>query len=444
MQEGSVDNGIVVLGAGLAGLSAALHCSAPVYEAEARHGGVAASDRADGFTFDRGIHVLQTRNQRVLQLFAELGIEFQVHKRNAYIYSHGRYTPYPFQVNTAGLPLRLRTRCVWDFLRRGSEPRPRNYEEWIRGNVGRGFGETFLVPYSEKFWTVHPREMTFNWTANRVPQPSVGQVLRGALWNRNTAIGTNTVFRYPASKGGYGSIADAFCRRIPAPILGHRATHLDPKRRVVVFNDRTEVPYEVLLSTIPLPELIRISAGTDEEVRVAAQQLRTNSIYVVNLGIARANLSDKHWVHFPENDIAFFRISYPHNFSGNVAPEGTSSISAEVAYSATRPIDKSTIVDRVISDLIRVGALGKEDAIVSRSVHDLPYAYCIYDMQRAPALRTLYRWLRANAIVTAGRYGLWTYFWSDEAILSGKKAAEKALALCNTRVSHGIERGTAA
>jgi hypothetical protein len=30
-------------------------------------------------------------------------------------------------------------------------------------------------------------------------------------------------------------------------------------------------------------------------------------------------------------------------------------------------------------------------------------------------------------VIPAGRYGLWTYFWSDESLLSGVKAGEKAL-----------------
>ena len=106
---------------------------------------------------------------------------------------------------------------------------------------------------------------------------------------------------------------------------------------------------------------------------------------MVNLGIDRPNLSPRHWIHFPEKEISFFRMSYPHNFSPRVAPRGTSSISAEVAYSASATIDKSTIVERVVEDLRRVEALGRQDRIVSTATYDIPYAYCIYDLQRAEA-----------------------------------------------------------
>ena len=108
----------VILGGGLAGLTAAFYSGAPVYEAAEHPGGAAWSDPVGGIAFDRGIHVLQTSNQSILELLAELGVELSTIRRQAYIYARGTYTAYPFQVNTTGLPLALRLRCVYDFLRR--------------------------------------------------------------------------------------------------------------------------------------------------------------------------------------------------------------------------------------------------------------------------------------------------------------------------------------
>ena len=200
---------IIVLGGGLAGLAASMHTGAPVYERDAQPGGVASSDSADGFVFDRGIHILQTKNAWVLGLLDELGVELHSHSRNAYIYSRETYTAYPFQVNTAGLPWLLRAQCVWEFLRRNSHPPPRTYEEWMNRSLGAGFAKTFLIPYSEKFWTVHPREMTFEWTGNRVPQPRLGQVLRGALVEQADAHRNQRRFPVSDRHRGYGAIGQA-------------------------------------------------------------------------------------------------------------------------------------------------------------------------------------------------------------------------------------------
>lgn len=425
---------ILILGGGISGLSASIASGAPVYEAEDIVGGVAASDSAEGFTFDRGIHVLQATSPQTLKLLDDAGVQLNSRSRRAFIYSHGNYTPYPFQVNTASMPLMLRIRCVRDFLLRSGRNRnaqPANYEEWMIANIGRGFAEEFLIPYSEKFWTVHPREMTHEWTGNRVPRPSTLQVLRGAVWNRHTRIGTNTDFRYPTSGAGYGAITEALSNQCKAIHRGHRATRVDTRENKLYFENGKVVSYGKLVSTIPLPELVAICDETPREVRAAAALLRTNGIFVVNLGIGRPARSDWHWAHFPHPEESFFRISLPHNFADNVTPPGMSSISAEVAYSPDRPIDKTAIVDIVTQDLIRVGLLGRDDPIVYRATSDIRYAYCIHDFPRKDAVSAVRDWMIAHNVIPTGRYGLWNYFWSHEAMMSGLQAGRKALRSLN-------------
>jgi UDP-galactopyranose mutase len=427
MSNSVMEDKVIILGGGVTALAASYYTGAPVYEASDAPGGAAGSDSSNGFTFDRGIHILQTRNEIVLRLLQECGVEMREFSRNAFIYAQGKYTPYPFQVNTAGLPMATRLKCVWSFLQRKRYPEPDNYEQWIYRSVGKEFAERFLIPYSEKFWTVHPSTMTCEWTGSRVPQPKLAQVIRGALWSRQTRIGTNADFRYPRGSVGYGAVASALAKRCGPVHVQRRAVAVDIHDRRVSFDNGESVSYEILVSTIPLPSLIGICSDVPAAVRQAASQLWANSIFVVNLGIDRANISDRHWVHFPEPDVPFFRISYPHTFGENVAPAGKSSVSAEIAYSAQRPVDKENAVGNTIEALRRVGAIGKNDRIVMTATHDIPFAYCVYDHARKASLQTVRDWLRSVGIETAGRYGQWTYFWSDEAILSGKKAAERVL-----------------
>ena len=379
--------------------------------------------------FDRGIHVLQSKNQKIYDLLERVGVQLETHEREAHIYSHGCYTAYPFQVNTAGLPLLTRFRCVRDFLLRAADHEPANYEEWMYSNIGRGLAEIFLIPYSEKFWGVHPRELTHDWTGNRIPKPSTLQVLRGAVWSRKTHIGSNATFQYPVGGGGYGAVATALARQVTDLHLHHAAVGLDPLERRVRFNNGRVLDYRTLINSIPLPALLKImECEVPGRVREAVAKLRTNSIFLVNLGIERANVSDRHWVHFPERDVSFFRISYPTNFDSAISPPGTSAISAEVAYSPEQPFDRDTMVERVIADLLRVGAMRADDRIIVKATQDIPLAYCIYDQSRKEAVRIISKWLLDHDIITCGRYGLWSYFWSDEAMTSGIKAADKATA----------------
>jgi protoporphyrinogen oxidase len=416
----------LVLGGGVAGLSAAYFSGAAVYEAAPVLGGVASSKQIDGFSFDYGIHVLQTEQESLLDQLAKWNVSFDHRRRHAMVYSHGTYTPYPFQINTAGLPLRLRLQCLWHYFRRDKNAESDNYREWINHNIGKGFADTFLIPYSQKFWTVDPAEMTCDWTNNRVPETSIWQVLRGAVISTQSNAGTNAKFRYPNHGTGYGALPDGMAGSVPNAFVNHRATCIDTDRYIVEFNNgATCLEYETIISTIPLPDLIKIIPQAPDEVREAAQDLKANSIYVVNLGIDRPEISPSHWIHYPEPDISFFRISFPHNMGQGLVPENKSAISAEVAYSPSSPLDKSNIIDRVVEDLHRTGILKQQDKIILTDTMDIRFAYPIYDLNRKKNLRTINAWLEQVGIHPAGRYGLWAYLWSHESILSGKQVGLK-------------------
>jgi len=83
------------------------------------------------------------------------------------------------------------------------------------------------------------------------------------------------------------------------------------------------------------------------------------------------------------------------------------------------------LIEHVINELISIGILKNDDEIIHKSSVDIKYAYVIFDKTRKSALKTIHDYLKAYDIVPFGRYGLWAYLWSDEAILSGKKVAEK-------------------
>ena len=69
------DLDIVILGAGLAGLSASYHLGHPknsaILEAKDYYGGHLFSWQRNGFTWDDGPHISFTMNQYVKDLFAE-------------------------------------------------------------------------------------------------------------------------------------------------------------------------------------------------------------------------------------------------------------------------------------------------------------------------------------------------------------------------------------
>ena len=438
---------MIILGAGLAGLSAAYHLEGSVvYEQASQVGGRAKSIQKYGFTFDQGIHVLHTKNGYILELLNGPAYSMLTeHERKAWIYHYDVLTRYPFQANLYGLPVEVVKDCLLGFIENPfSIEQVETYKDWVCYQFGRGIAERFMLPYSMKFWGVPSQELTTDWVGVRHPRPSLEEVITGAIGEQEKGFGVNATFRYP-KQGGFGTIAASLAEAIGKDRirLGMRVSHLDVERCEIEFNGgEFLVPYQYLISTIPLPDLFTLIPNVPKSVREAVRRLRANSILVVNLGIDRPNLSEKHWIYYPEKEYSFFRISFPMNKAPEMVPSGKSSVSVEIAYGNGTEVDRRTIVAQVVDDLRRSRILKPEDHVIFSELIDIPYAYVIYDKNREPALKKIHNFLNQHQVYPCGRYGEWGYLWSDEAILSGQRAAQIVQMKINANGQHGLNVST--
>jgi protoporphyrinogen oxidase len=447
MKTGISNKGAVaVLGGGLAGLSALWHLQRAGYdncylfEKESRVGGLTRSEEVNGFTFDYTGHLLHFKNETVKQLVSGLLVN-NLHTvvRNSWIFSKNVYTRYPFQANLYGLPPDIIKECILGFIHASANqangragPAVKNladytsFAEWIEATLGMGIARHFMKPYNEKLWTVPLHELTCEWMGRFVPGTSLEEILEGALADRSQNGGYNATFSYPL-RGGIESLPRAFAASLKNVHLGYDLVQHDLKRKRLAFRNGESVAYDWLVTTIPLPVLLRGTVETPPSIKEACEWLRFTSVYNVNLGIDR-NLSDKHWVYFPEPEYCFYRIGFTHNFSPQQAPAGCGAIYAEVAYSNWRRLDKSQIVSRVKADLLRAGILKTQDQVLAERCLDIPCAYVIYDHHYRKAMNTVQTFIRQSGIHAIGRYGAWEYSGMEDAIWQGKTTADEILA----------------
>ncbi len=436
---------VVVLGGGLAGLSALWHLQkagydrAFLFEKESRCGGLARSEVLDGFTFDFTGHLLHFKNEAVKKLVCDLlGENLHYLARDSWIFSKGTHTRYPFQTNLYGLPPSVIKECILGFLKapgnnlqqreryaRQSSGDYRSFEEWIYATLGEGIAKHFMVPYNQKLWTVPLHELTCEWMGRFVPQTSLDQILDGALSDQSEGIGYNALFAYPL-KGGIEALPRAFAQSLRNVHLIHEVASLDLRRKRIIFTNGDSSGYDLVISSIPLPRLIRLISEVPSTVDRARSMLRFTSVYNINLGVNRS-VSNRHWVYFPEPEFVFYRIGFSQNFSPYQAPDGCGSIYAEVAYSPWRPLERTRISERVKRDLIKAGILREDDRLLVEHCNDIPCAYVLYDQNYRRATEVLKSFVQENGILTVGRYGSWEYSGMEDAIWQGKQAAEQVL-----------------
>ncbi|MBT1073435.1 NAD(P)-binding protein [Pelotalea chapellei] len=458
----------LIIGAGPTGLSAAYHLGddSLLLEQNSTLGGWCRSIEDKGFIFDYAGHIMFSNDPYVHRMYSLL-LSNNVHwqEREAWVFSKQTYTRYPFQGALYGLPPEVIKECIVGAIeaRFGSiakekmsqtgagskktslssmlplldiKEEPRNFEEFIYKVWGTGIAKHFAIPYNTKLWTLPLNEMETSWLGGRVPLPDLEEMLDGALHPVPKPMGPNSRFGYPLH-GGFQALMDGFNSRLRGDVVTNaKVASVSPRQKSVELEDGRRYQYQTLISTMPLPELI-LAMGDEAPapVRAAAKGLGHISIRNVNIGIGRANITDKHWIYLPEGSVAH-RVFVQGNASPYCNPSGGFGLTCEISYSDLKPLpcEGPALIQRCVEDCTKIGLIKRGDRIITANELDMPHAYVIYDHTRARNVATIRTWLEANNIIPAGRYGEWEYYNSDHALLAGKQAAEKVRTLQSAAV----------
>jgi protoporphyrinogen oxidase len=425
---------IVILGGGLAGISAAYHLEQKgffdyqLFEKEDTIGGLCGSVRQDGFTFDYTGHLLHINDPYMHNLIARVvGFDqFNVIHRRSYIYAHGRYTPYPFQVHLHGMPTHVIADCIAGYVQRAKHIRkPKTFVDWVLKEFGAGFARHFFLPYQRKIFAYDLTQITASWTGRFVPQTSLEAIIEGTIYPADASpVGYNAQFFYP-KRGGIITWVAALAKQLKLPIHHHHAAvAIDSKARIITFANGHQQPYDILISTLPLDYMLSILQTPSNRSYAAAQRnLLCNRVLNFNLGIDRADISDKHWIYFAHKEFPFYRIGFTSNFADTMTPPGCSSLYGEIAYMQMSALQKQRIVARAIKQVQQLLAIG-DDEIATRKILDISHAYVIYNAWREQHLAKLLATLADDHIYSIGRYGAWKYCSMQETLLDGKQIAD--------------------
>lgn len=425
---------VVVVGAGLTGLSAAYHLhqlgvAAAVLEKGASPGGACRTTSRDGFHFDLTGHLLHLARPESRELLRAIGIlkALRSHRRRAGIALAGCVTPYPIQINTYRLPREIRRDCLLGFIeaqvgRSAPETQARNFVDWVHSRFGEGFARHFFIPYNRKLYCTDPAELTTEWVGRYVPRPDLADVIDGSLGLYRKRVGYNATFLYPR-EGGIQLLADSIAATIPPVRLSCavRTLHLGAKEAVLESGE--VMPWDALVATAPLSHVAAMTADLPGAGRAAATRLRAVAVVNLNLGVRGAPPRREHWLYVPEERFPFYRVGIPSNH-GAVAPPGFHTLSVEVSLPAGAA-PAPGLRERCLDGLMELGLLhDAADVLAVDEVH-LDPAYVIFDEARPAAVSTLRDVYRAAGVVLAGRWAEWKYSTMEDALWDGAAVARR-------------------
>jgi protoporphyrinogen oxidase len=417
---------VTILGGGIAGISAAYHArlkgiNATVYEAKPRLGGLVDNFVIDGFRFDNAIHLSFTKDPYVRAMFDKT--EYLTHPATSYCYDERRWLKHPAQNNLYPLPVDDKVRLLLGFMDRPRDAVVFDYKDWLISQYGRDIALRYPLPYTEKYWTVPADRLGVEWIANRMRKADATEVLRGALVGDTPNTYYADEMRYPKC-GGYRAFVEPMIAEVSA-LCDKKVVEVDLSAKRVAFADGTTVYYEQLVNTLPLPVFAAMCTDLPGDIKAAAALLWATSVDLVSLGFRRAGVSPYLWFYIYDGDIHAARGYSPSWKSPDNAPPGTSSLQFEVYSSRHKPLGLSPdgLVEHIVDSVVRMG-LAQPNEIVVGHHKRVEFANVVFDLGMEGRRNRVRTYLCEKGVRLAGRFGEWDYFWSDQSLMSGKRAID--------------------
>lgn len=309
------DTPVVVLGAGFAGLVAAVELTrlgreVLVLEASDAIGGLAATHRTGDVAFDTGAHFVTNRLATAIGVMDRC--DDAVHYGEA-VWHRGRSASYPLglmrdpRFTTSALAARLHR-----------APPPTSVADSFRAEYGRVLADEVAIPLIEA-WSGLPADELAPSVIDKIPGGITETLVLTAsrrFTHRAVAIGycaeapqsANVWHVYP--RGGL----DVFVEHLAAELapgairLGTpaEAVHIEDSQVVGVRADGVDHPAAAVVSTLPAPVLPRL---TDHPALAPLARLHYRAMVFLQLRLRGRDLLPEPVTWFPDRSLPFFRVT---------------------------------------------------------------------------------------------------------------------------------------
>ncbi len=315
---------VVVIGGGLAGLSAAhrlteLDVPVRVLEASAEMGGTIATERVDGFVMERGADSFLTEKPWGLALCHRLGLDDEIigtrdTKRRTYVVHNRRLHPLPegfmLMAPTALGPLlasslfswrgKLRMACDLVLPRRPSSRTDESLADFVTRRLGREALERAVQPLVGGIYTADPERLSLAATMPRFLEMEerdrslILALSRQALAAAGKESGARWTL-FASFRAGMQTLVDALVARLPAGAVrtGTRVVGVTPAATggwCVVLDDGETVSAAAVVLATPSYDAAGLLRPLDPDLAEDLDAIRHASSATVTLAYPRSDI----------------------------------------------------------------------------------------------------------------------------------------------------------
>ncbi len=417
---GSARSPVAIVGAGIAGLTAArelVRHNIPVriFEGGARIAGLARSFRdEEGFTYDFGAHFITNR------LAAAIGVgdtSRDVRRYGESVRVGRRSIAYPLGLLASP---RFVTSAIRGRIAGWRDGRsPASAAEWFRAEYGAALAKEVAIPIVEK-WSGRPAEELAASVGEKFSSLGHTIVLRLAKRATRRAIASGYCREQPESVHVWHVYPDGgvatLCERLAASLweaigLESRieAIVVDRNRAVGVRVNGETIEASAVVSTVPIHVLPRLAEGV--EALEAFRRFRFRPMALVNLRLEGRNLLPDVVLWTPGQEFPFFRLTEAPASMPWLAPAGKTLITVDLGCDvgdSTWEMGEEALGEYCL-DALEPVIPGVRGRYLGCRVLKTPVGYPIYLREYEADRQTLQRSTGVEGLYSVGRNGRFSH-----------------------------------
>lgn len=480
---------IIIIGAGPAGLTAAYELTkhadyqVTVLEAANRAGGISCTVNAQGNRMDLGGHRFFSKDERVMKwwfsLFAQQGSPslddkllgrnsplvqggpdpqtqdevFLIRKRLSRIYYKNTFFDYPLSLSAKtlyNLGFFTLVQAGFSYVGARLHKLPEtSLENFYINRFGKKLYSMFFEGYTEKLWGRHPREISADWGAQRVKGLSVSAVLKDlaqrVLHTQPKKKETSLIEEFYYPKYGPGQLWTSVAQRVEkqggkvlynSPVTG--LVRQGDRLKAVVCNGQ-EIPADIVISSMPLKDLVNALPDVPHDIRPIAAHLPYRDFVTVGLLVDKLALKNNTriptfqnnipdcWIYVQDTNVKMGRIQVFNNWSPYMVKDVQHTVWVGLEYFCTEGDEFWNLSDEdciklATQELQTIGFISKDTRILASHRERVQKAYPAYFDTYAQIDQLISYLNRLDNLYCIGRNGQHRYNNMDHSMVTAFEA----------------------
>lgn len=446
-------NDIIILGAGITGLSIALKLSEAGYKVKIIEkndyiGGMSTTFNYKDYFLDYGPHKIFTLMPDIMEEINKLfkNDPLLTVKKSSKIRLKGKYLNFPFGMKDIFLRIGFVTgfKCGMGYL--GSilknifvKPKDISYEDWVINRFGKATYNLVLKPYANKIWGC-PKELSKELAETRIAAPSLLEMIKQIIFGKKkeSPVINADIFYYP--KRGCIEISEKMVEIVKNNggelVLNKNITKIENDNgyisKIIYQDGSTETTDNncLVINTIPLPIFLDKINHIENEAIEALKKLKFRSLILLYVELDIDRLIFANWLFFPESKYRFNRVFEQKAFSETMVPGDKTVICIEITCGEEDELlnmsDKEIFIK--LKPQLEEADLFKAE-VLDYFTKRLKYGYPVYDIYYKQNLDVVLSSLEKNVnLFSVGRQGGYSYSGMADSMDIGFSTAEFIIA----------------